>query len=318
MIALIDADIIAYKAGAIADTRCYQYVIDDEVVYDMGPCYKKDADRVVEEVGLCGGQLELYLEPEPLKNALHLVKQMIEGIIKATECSEYYLYLTKSNDEEAFRNKVATIFPYKGNRWSLEKWQQVRDEGKFPLWYSSRKLPPTPTPRPTYYKEIREYMLKHHPCREVAYIEADDYLTMLQSNKKNTIACTIDKDNLQVAGLKYHFETKEIYEITEEEAIKNLYQQIIEGDNADNIPGLKFFMRPRVCGPKKLEEFFKINKTEKEIKAGIEYLWYTYSKEDYRPKFKEIVNEVGQLVYLWRCKNDHFNWDKGVTRTTRR
>jgi 5'-3' exonuclease len=50
---------------------------------------------------------------------------------------------------------------------------------------------------------------------------------------------TIDKDLDMIRGWHYNFVKEQLYYVTEKEAIKNFYTQILTGDRVDNIPGLK-------------------------------------------------------------------------------
>ena len=49
----------------------------------------------------------------------------------------------------------------------------------------------------------------------------------------------MDKDLDQVAGWHYNFVKKEAYYVTEAEGLLRLYMQILTGDAADNIIGLR-------------------------------------------------------------------------------
>ena len=62
-----------------------------------------------------------------------------------------------------------------------------------------------------------------------------DYLTSLAEMR--CMIVSIDKDYKQFPCLmyNYHYKHKVVYDITEEQAMYNLYEQMIIGDTADNV-----------------------------------------------------------------------------------
>jgi hypothetical protein len=161
---------------------------------------------------------------EPVENALHSVKVFINDVLEATNAEHYKVFLTGSNN---FRDSVATILPYKGNRDNLHK--------------------------PIHYQAIRDYLVERWDAVVVEGMEADDALAIEQmfqmpytplSSPKNrtngkTVICSIDKDLRMVPGWHYNWnkDEKPVW-VSEEEGIRWFYTQAITGDKADNIPGL--------------------------------------------------------------------------------
>lgn len=119
-----------------------------------------------------------------------------------------YVYFIKGTGN--FRFTVATIKPYKGTR--------------------------TNEPH-KYYNEILEFITEFRDCIKCNFLEADDMISIFHSEK--TVACTNDKDAKQTAGDLYNFTKKELITLSEEEAWKNLWMQVITGDTVDNIPGIE-------------------------------------------------------------------------------
>ena len=74
-------------------------------------------------------------------------------------------------------------------------------------------------------------------------IETDDivakywYELSKAAGRDNVMIVSIDKDYKQFPALiyNYHYKHKEILDITEDEAMYNLYEQFIIGDTADNV-----------------------------------------------------------------------------------
>lgn len=151
--------------------------------------------------------------PTPWAFVQTRLRGTINYILEATEATSHKLYLT-SRDESNFRLKEATIKPYKGNRANKEK--------------------------PHYYDKIRETILRYPETEEVFGMEADDALGIAQSNAlpETTIICSTDKDLDMIPGLHYNWTKDEIYKISDLEAIRNFYKQLLTGDSVDNIPGL--------------------------------------------------------------------------------
>lgn len=143
-------------------------------------------------------------------------KQMddfIAKILKAVGADDMSIYLTGKGN---FREEVATIQPYKGNR-----------DGSH---------------RPNKYKELREYLLGVWGGELIEGMEADDACgieayDMLRESKPYTI-CTIDKDLLMLEGKHYNYKRGEFSETSEEEGWRRFYNQTLTGDTSDNIPGL--------------------------------------------------------------------------------
>jgi len=158
---------------------------------------------------------------EPLENCLHSVKLMINKIIQQTDADEYEVFLT---GEGNYRDKVATIKPYKGNRDSSHK--------------------------PTFYKEITEYLITQHNATVVNGREADDAMgyTSYKDDTNHTVIASIDKDMDMIPGWHYNWKKDKLYFIEEDDANRNFYRQLLTGDSTDNITGV-----PGI-GPKRAEK----------------------------------------------------------------
>jgi 5'-3' exonuclease len=69
--------------------------------------------------------------------------------------------------------------------------------------------------------------------------------------KEPCIIASVDKDLLQVPGKHYNFVKNELYDISPQEGLKKFWTQMLVGDVADNIFGIKGI------GPKKAEKIFE-------------------------------------------------------------
>jgi hypothetical protein len=137
--------------------------------------------------------------------ALLRCDKTMQDIIDATDATQYRAFLTGKKN---FRKLINP--EYKANR---------KD-----------------TVPPIYLKECRNYLIEHWNAEVTAIGEADDYLGLHQS--KDSILCSLDKDLDMIPGLHYNWVRGDIYEISEIEAIRHFYRQLLIGDRSDNIFGV--------------------------------------------------------------------------------
>lgn len=229
-----------------------------------------DADVLRYSVGFAA-------EGEPIENCLHSVKLMINHFLDITEADSYSCFLTGQGN---FRESIATIQPYKGNR---------------------------PDKKPTHYNAITDYIMEHHNGEMVCGMEADDAMGIEQfadyTSKRGegpleTIICTIDKDLDMIPGLHYSWaiqrkgvvvRPERIYTVDMDEADRAFYTQLLSGDATDNIPG--------VPGLGKIRSTSIINECQDE-----EEMYWTalceYSKKYKRPM--EALIENARLLWILR------------------
>lgn len=169
--------------------------------------------------------------PEPIENCIHTLKQMITGVKEAVGASMYYGYTGRG---KVFREDVSTVVKYKGNR-----------EGAL---------------RPVHLDDLKEYLIKHHGCKVIETIEADDACSIdsydawkvwskTQSDSDKLVLAYTDKDYLQCAAHLYHTDSGTYSSYGEgfgwlawDEVKKKvsgrgrmwLYFQVMNGDDADN------------------------------------------------------------------------------------
>lgn len=103
--------------------------------------------------------------PEPIENVLHSAKMMFQGACKQVGADGWVGFLGGSTN---FRDDVATILRYKGNRESLIK--------------------------PLYLQEVREYLVRRFNLEVVDGIEADDACIMEAYGKDDHVVVAVDKD----------------------------------------------------------------------------------------------------------------------------
>jgi hypothetical protein len=274
MLGLVDGDIVVFRAGFGAErNRWHLKVGDGEVSVHE---YKRDA--VAELDKLLPGKYsrvegEDYMlfpekELEPLSHALQNVKKMFDKFgeeLKINPALDMKVALSKGG--ETFRHKLAKTRPYKGNR-KVEH-------------------------RPTYEKEIRDYIIRNWPTFIAEDEEADDLLGIWQTaDPEGTVIITIDKDLDQVPGLKYNIMHETTHEINQQRGDYNLCMQILTGDSTDNIPGL-----PGV-GPGKAAKF--LHGLEDSYDSMMEEIIRQYQIRSGKEDWQEYLLEQARLVYIRR------------------
>lgn len=183
-----------------------------------------------------------------------------------------------------FREKIATIQPYKGNR---------------------------DTPKPFHYNNLRAYMVGVLGAEMVEGMEADDALSLAQ--REDTIICSRDKDLMQVPGWHYSWEcgkqpsfgpffVEGYGEISLDDkrklkgyGNKFFLAQCLLGDRTDNILGI-----PK-CGAVAAFELLGHTTTYEE---GLEAVRGAY-KGFYGDDGDMYLLENGQLLWMTRELNEH-------------
>lgn len=231
-----------------------------------------DADVLIYRVGY-------KTNDEPVQHAQRTMDIMIGDILaRYAECS-YRLYLSGPSAGN-FRHEYAVTAPYKGNR--------KKD-------------------KPTHYDALREYLVTELDAYMTDGNEADDQIaidfttkqmdTLIFEQSPIPIVVSVDKDFDQLSGVRYDFVKKIEVAKDREEAVRNLWTQVLVGDRVDNIIGIKGI------GPVKAEKILAdchvarayYNKC---IAAFIE------KEEISDAEAKTRVVENMRLVYLQRSKDD--------------
>lgn len=164
-----------------------------------------DADVICYRVGFA------VKEDEPVEYALSTVKNVLNNIMdRFPEATSRRVFLTGKNN---FRDALATILTYKGNR--------------------------DPNKKPYYYSEIRDYLIDHQGAEVVDGQEADDAQAIEQwrNKDKSTVIVGIDKDLYMIPGYHYNWVTDELKYVNLADANTHFFHQMLTGDSTDNILG---------------------------------------------------------------------------------
>ena len=96
--------------------------------------------------------------------------------------------------------------------------------------------------KPELYSEVRAYIEDNYPCKVKPTLEADDVMGILSTlNPEQMVIATIDKDLMQIQGHHYNWRKDEYVYVTQEQADKFFYKQIILRD-ISNYPLQLFFI----------------------------------------------------------------------------
>lgn len=216
---LIDADIICYRAGFAGELRSLQVTYEDKegnigtrgFVSDEKQSANEQLAAFLESSGAELLDKSDRVDPDPIEHVLHSVKHMIQQILLETNTHTPQLFLTGKKN---FRDQIATIKPYKGNRVN--------------------------TPKPFHYAAIREYLVRQWNAQIVEGEEADDRISILARTpamRDRVVISSIDKDLDQIPGKHYDFVKRVAYDVRDDEAEFMFYRQCLSGDSVDNVPG---------------------------------------------------------------------------------
>jgi 5'-3' exonuclease len=211
-----------------------------------------DGDILVYRVGFSTN------EPDEEKFAISRMGNFVDRLIRLEGIETYEGYLTGKNN---YRSEIATEQAYKGNRKDARK--------------------------PVHYDSLREYLVSKWGFTVIDGQEADDAMGIKAYELPEDSSCimTIDKDLDMIRGWHYNFVKEDLYYVTEKEAIKNFYIQILTGDRVDNIPGIKGI------GPVKAKKILENCTTEKSLFKAV--------SEKYDHDIDKLT-ERGRLLWIRR------------------
>lgn len=134
---------------------------------------------------------------------------------------------------------------------------------------------------------IQKYVREQYEAISMVGVETDDVVASAwkkyseEYGRDNVMIVSIDKDYKQFPCklYNYHYNHRCVYDITEEEAMYNFYEQMIIGDTADNVNFCVGY------GKRYAEKLFEGAKTK-----------YDYSKRTYSV-FQEIYKSKARKMY---------------------
>ncbi len=244
MLALIDGDLITHPVAAACEGIHYGVDVGEGNFEYFK--YKKEAKAYCLIHELPESSIQQFKDPDPIENCLHSVKLLTESIIRDSGATTYKIFLSGKNN---FRLDICP--DYKAHR---------------------------PTEKPVHLAACREYLINKFGAKVVDYMEADDMLG-IQQQSDTTIICSLDKDLDTVPGWHYNWNKNKKYWVDEDQADKFFWIQMLTGDSADNIFGIKG------VGPKKAEKL--LDTTTKENYACVVGLQYAIQFDDPEEMFEK-------------------------------
>lgn len=222
MKSLVDADGLIYLAGYAGEERSYDAVIEDSygdlasMTFDSVASIK---EWLATREGFSLVDKELRITPLPVEYSLKVVKNKL-GEIQSRYGKFPKVYI-KGNGVN-FRDEVYRVQKYKGNRQ---------------------------TQKPVHYDAIIDYMVSYWDAERIDGKEVDDEVAMqAKQATESVVICSPDKDLDQIPGLHWNYSKSVQYEVDPLEAEMFFWEQVLSGDNADNIMGVW------KVGPGKAEE----------------------------------------------------------------
>lgn len=234
--------------------------------------------------------------------AFQAIKQKVEKIFNASYCDDFLLCI---EGEGNFRKEYATPYVnYKGHR----------------------------SEKPILFEECREFFQKKYKDKVVLSVgrETDDTVNIMAwesysralstRNKSNAgyVVAYCDKDiaaNSRGFLLNYNKLDAGIYWNDSLTQTRNFFAQCLQGDNADNIPGIEFLaditksrygITVKGVGPATVERILGDCKTEKEMGEAVVECYVEMYPEDWRQRLQDNAF----FLYLQRKENDVFQLDE--------
>lgn len=131
--------------------------------------------------------------------------------------------------------------------------------------------------------------------------EADDLVRIWAEECRQIgedfIVCSIDKDLKAIGGKYYNLREERLYTISEDEATRLFYEQLLKGDPVDDIPGV-----PGI-GDKTATKLLAKAKTEEEFQEIIVSNYIAAYEDDWKTFL--LVN--GRLLYIQKTVDDFFS-----------
>ena len=133
--------------------------------------------------------------------------------------------------------------------------------------------------------------------------EADDLIRIWAEQARaadiDYVICSIDKDLKCIPGKHWLMHKKTLITVSEEDACRHYYEQLLKGDPTDNIPGI-----PRV-GEVKASKILAPFTTEEEFQEQVvEQYMLAYDTE-----WKDYLLSNAKMIHLQRTPEDYFSFN---------
>lgn len=259
-IALIDGDVLCYQACRARWEK--KVKIEDGVSYvrldDEGK--RMTLEWTKEE------------DREYLEESWENLKKDLQTLLDSVYCTEYLMAVKGPGN---FRN---LLYPeYKLNRHADPNKQNV------------------------FVPVLRRLAAAEDYAIESAGREADDLLRIWAEQARAAgdeyIICSIDKDLKCIPGIHWNMKKNELFTVTEDQATRFYYEQLLKGDPTDNIPGV-----PRVGEVKASKLLAPFEKEEEFQEIVVDQYINAYGDDWY-----SYLNSNGKMIYLQKHPDDYFS-----------
>ena len=139
---------------------------------------------------------------------------------------------------------------------------------------------------PEFFHHVKKFVLEVYDVEVANGMETDDLVAVFAEKigYEDCIIVSIDKDYLNLPGLKYNYRTKLLSNVGEIEAMRNFYTQMIVGDSADNVNFCKGY------GKKYAYKLFENVSTKFGFQRKVLYLYKEIYKNKGRERFLQCYN----------------------------
>lgn len=211
---LVDADGLLYLAGFGVEDKQWEVFYEDETgdptvswfdtAHEVNAFFKENEQFAeIERVA--------HIDVGPLSHACQIIKTKLDLVKQQYPRLPMEVY-ARHPEQRNFREQIATLAPYKGNRSSI---------------------------KPTHYDDLLAYLQDNYRAYLVMNQEVDDEIgCRLTELNDNAIIVSPDKDLDQLPGEHYSYKTMTSYRIYPDEAREWFWTQVLTGDSADNVKGV--------------------------------------------------------------------------------
>ena len=242
-----------------------------------------DGDQMIYACGFAS-------EGEPLSHTLRLLKNKLEQIMSDCQTNEYELFIEGKGN---FREAVS--LDYKGNR-------------------TARK--------PLAFNDCIDYLKREWGAVQVEGMETDDMVSILLWNdyikngkdKATIILSSVDKDLLNTPGWHYNPNTRDKRWISERQAERHFWFQMLAGDRVDNVTGLPRCSRQTIerlgltraslkgVGRGTATTIIQSTKTIDKTREEVIRCYAEWAHEEAKGvnEFIDYLTEQGQLLHMTR------------------
>lgn len=217
-------------------------------------------------------------------------------------------YLRKS--WEAFKKELQNLLD---TVYATDFVMAVKGEGNFrdllyPEYKSNRKKHPDKANH--FVNFMRELAVMEDIAIPSVGREADDLVRIWAEEARaagqDYIVCTIDKDLRCIPGNYYQMPIKtsafvkpgKFFQISEEEACRFYYEQLLKGDPTDNIPGV-----PKIGPVNATKILAPFNKEEEFQEAVVDQYLLAYGED----QWLDYLNSNGKMIHIQKTVDDYFD-----------